>query len=165
MRVVVIFALLTGGMMAFGWPSPWVLVCSAFAAGFLARAPRRTLYRPELGRDPRRPGYMPPPASRNGNPGTVERVATYTGYSTGGLSQEAEARLRMLHERSSDTEPGFSTAGPNDTTATAGRPGNAAPEPPAPAATDTGVDRGDPTRYWPVTWDEEIDLTTDERTP
>lgn len=73
MRIVVVFCLLTIPMMTLGWPSPWVVVCSAFAAGFLARR------RPARLEADRRPGYVDVSNVTQFERGPVERVREWTG--------------------------------------------------------------------------------------
>jgi hypothetical protein len=104
-RAVAVACLLTAPMLAFGWPSPWLLLAGSFAAGFVARRPLTD------GPGPRRGGYLLPPASGNGNQGTAERVATYTGFSTGGQSAAATGALTTRAEPNSSTDPGGSTVG------------------------------------------------------
>lgn len=122
--------MLTAPMIAFGWPSPWVVLFGSLAAGWVARAPL------ERGRDPRRGGYIKPPASGNGNQGMAERVGIYTGYSpdgalqvVGGTSQTQPAPSRITGHTSSGSE----TATDGDT-----RRGRSAPNG---AGTDSGADR------------------------
>lgn len=71
MRVFVVLCLLTIPMMTLGWPSPWVVVCAAFSAGFISR-------RPSGSREAvRRPGYLPAPVRPPVASILVERVGAY----------------------------------------------------------------------------------------
>ena len=72
MRTVVLLCLLTAGGMVFGWPSPWVIVCSAFVIGFLARRPAGAPVESE------RPGYLIPPALPESFASLESRVGAYT---------------------------------------------------------------------------------------
>lgn len=73
MRVVVLIGALALPMAAWGWPSPWVLVCSAFAVGFLVRRPSGQ------SRDKLRPGYLEVPPVAAAPLSVVRRVQGYTG--------------------------------------------------------------------------------------
>lgn len=70
MRAVVLWCLLTGGCMLFGWPNHWILAAAAFAAGILARAVS------ERGDPPRRAGYIVEPSAERG--GLTRRIEGYT---------------------------------------------------------------------------------------
>lgn len=77
------------------------------------------------GRNLRRGGYMliEPNASAESKAGTAERVGTYTGCSTGGVSLVARARLGMPREPNRTTVPGDFTCGQHVSSETATQPG------------------------------------------
>jgi hypothetical protein len=68
--------------------------------------------------------------------GTVGRVETYTGFSTGGRKPAEADQPVTRAEPSSATGRGFSTDGRSDGFTTGGRRGAAAPEPLEPAGSD-----------------------------
>lgn len=74
MRLALFAVLLGVPMVIWGWPSPWVVVCGAFAAGFVARRsgePRSSERRPgfiDLSQLPREPvgAELTPPSPCEG---------------------------------------------------------------------------------------------------
>ena len=109
--IIGIFALWLVGLLPAVWAVPLL-----FAYALIARLPRG-----KRGPTPRRGGYIHPPsnASASASPGTVERVATYTGSSrTFGSPWAGRTAFSPLADLSRTIAPGFSTS------VTGGNPGH-----------------------------------------